>query len=195
MKSSLPAALRGLVNEVGFRLFAASVHEGVRVDELPEAAITRCVESAVVYVGNEQPTVLALNGPEVNEGRELGTKLADFFQQAEKQPVVVFPVFPGCGWLDECVGDVLAADVIFEIKAGDRSFRTIDLRQVLVYCALNSSAGTFPINRACLVNPRIGVFLEESLDELCEELAGRTAVGVLSDIVEFLSESPDVYMG
>jgi hypothetical protein len=66
---------------------------------------------------------------------------------------------------------------------------------VLVYCALNFASGAYEIARICLVNPRMGVFLDEPIDRLCGELAGRPASDVLADIVQFVSDPQDGYLG
>jgi hypothetical protein len=199
LRSSLPSTIRGLVNELGFRLFATSVSEQTPVLRLPEHAVRRCIEEALVYVMGQHATAghpgLTPTSREVIEAQLVGERLDSFFQKAEQRSISTFPVFPGCGWLDECVGDALAGGVLFEVKAGDRNFRTIDLRQVMVYCALNFGSRSYHIERICLVNPRVGVFLEESLDDLCSELSGRPTADVLADIVQFVSEPPDAYMG
>src|SRR5438128_1092365 len=49
----------------------------------------------------------------------------------------------------------------------------------------------YPIANVCLVNPRRGVFLQETLEGLTQELSGRPATEVLGDIVEYLSEPSD----
>jgi hypothetical protein len=64
-----------------------------------------------------------------------------------------------------------------------------------VYCALNFAAKSYSIERICLINPRMGVFLEESLDDLCDELAGRPPSDILADIVEFISDSVEADIG
>jgi hypothetical protein len=197
IKSSMPANMRGLINEIGFRLFAESVATDVAVLRLPVATILRCVDDGVMYVIGEQNRTdvphLDITSREVIEAQTVGHRIALFFQEAEQRSISTFPLFRGCGRVDECVGDVLAGDVLFEIKAGERNFRTLDLRQVLVYCALNFAGRSYAIERICLINPRMGVFLEESLDDLCSELAGRPPTEILADIVQFISEPADTY--
>jgi hypothetical protein len=199
IKALTAANVRGLVNEIGFRLFAASVATGVAVLRLPVATVLLCIDDALVYVlGAQHRTAfphLDVTSHEVIEAQNIGERLGVFFEKAGQRSIATFPQFLGCGRVDECVGDVLAGDVIFEIKAGERNFRAIDLRQVLVYCALNFAAKSYSIERICLINPRMGVFLEESLDDLCDELAGRPPSDILADIVEFISDSVEADIG
>src|SRR5262249_341601 len=98
------------------------------------------------------------------------------------------PPFEGCGWLNNAEGDILAGNMLIEIKAGERPFRSIDLRQVLCYGALNFSSRKYEITEICLVNPRLGIYLQQDLETLCEHLAGASASEVLSEIVAYISE-------
>jgi hypothetical protein len=199
IKSNTPANVRGLVNEIGFRLFATSVATGIAVLRLPQAAVVRCVDEALVYVLGAQHRAdvhhLDLTSREVIEAQTVGERIALFFEKVKQPSISTFPLFRGCGRVDECIGDALAGDVLFEIKAGERNFRTIDLRQLFVYCALNFAAKSYSIERICLVNPRMGVFLEESLDDLCDQLAGRPMPDILAEIVQFVSDPPDADLG
>lgn len=68
-----------------------------------------------------------------------------------------------------------------------------DLRQVLIYCALNFAAKGYDISSVCLVNPRAGTYVEEDVEFLCRAASGASAVEVLAAIVEYCSESQDRY--
>ena len=65
--------------------------------------------------------------------------------------------------------------------------RSIDLRQLLTYAALNKSSGGFELNRIGLFNPRRGIFAEFSLDEVCLGVSGTTAEILLSEIIVTIS--------
>ncbi len=81
----------------------------------------------------------------------LAHNLSTFFRYAKARThftirtIRVSPRFEGCGWLDECEADFLTSNVLVEVKAGDRAFRSIDLRQVLIYCALNFASKKYDI--------------------------------------------------
>jgi hypothetical protein len=64
----------------------------------------------------------------------------------------------------------------------------IDVRQTLLYCALEFAAKAYDIRDICLVNPREGTYFTESLIHLCDLVAGRSATEVLGEIVEYVSE-------
>jgi hypothetical protein len=124
----------------------------------------------------------------------LAERLQEFFAKASQTPMTIFPSFPGCGWLEQCEGDVFADGVLFEVKAGERSFRSADVRQLLCYCGLNFASKPYEIVDVCLVNPRTGRYVSENLERMCQRLSGRPATEVLADIVEYVSEPPGRYV-
>jgi hypothetical protein len=203
IQSLLPAETRGIINELGYRLYVGSLELRVSVTELPEAFRLLCFEGAVGYVhslGEFETTVPVPPLQEsIQEATHLGSNIARFFTHAmvrtrfKIQTVGVAPSFPGCGWLNSSVGDFLSSKLLIEVKAGDRNFRGIDLRQVLIYCALNFASKTYDIAHICLLNPRLGVFLGEPLERLCQEISGRAASEILEDIVQFVSEPSEAY--
>ena len=195
VRSQIKPAAHGIVNELAFRLFAAASASGDPIDSLSTEAIESAIGSATAHIrGLRQLSRTPIRGPETDELREamaLAKRHVRFFRR--KGDLKLLPGFPGCGWLSECAGDVLAKETLFEVKSGQRGFRSTDLRQVLVYCALNFAAKDFDISQVCLVNPRVGVYLEEDLEELCGAASGASAVEVLAAIVEYCSESQDRY--
>ena len=73
---------------------------------------------------------------------------------------------------------------MYEIKAAGRFFRSIDLRQLLVYSALNRQAASYDLDSLGVFNPRIGIYYTGSLGEICFEVSGKSADELLSDIVQ-----------
>ena len=198
LESALATDTRGVVNELGFRLFVAGVDHKRRVDALPDDVVKACIRDGLRHIRSlrehGRAPVKAPTKEHVREAVSLAERLVLFFSKAVRRPLAAFPVFPGCGWLDECAGDLLAEKTLFEVKAGERTFRSIDLRQVLAYCALDFASKTHGIGSVCLVNPRLGIFLHNTLEQLCQDLAGRSASEVLGEIVEYVSEPSDRYL-
>lgn len=197
LASSLPADQRGMINELAFRLFAAASRSSGCAAQLSAAVREDCVREARDHIlrmreGQRAPA-RAPGEADLLEALVLAARIEQFFKKAAPGALVVFPAFRGCGWLDACQADVLADGVLFEVKAGERGFRSIDLRQVLCYCALDFAAKSYDIRDVCLVNPRSGRYVSETLERLCQRTAGRTAVEVLGDIVEYVSEPPGRY--
>lgn len=101
--------------------------------------------------------------------------------------VIVKPVFEGCGFVDASVGDVLAGDCLYEIKAGRRSFRSSDLRQLLVYVALEMQKSGKLTNKVGLFNPRMGVSYVSKLETVSFEMSGKAARQLVFDLIDAMS--------
>lgn len=193
MKSSIAAARRGLINECGFRIFAASVVMGREVSALDPQTLDEGWSQAVAHVrtmrefGRTPLDPIARPG-ELDEAFRLAKRTALFFTLRNHASIKVQPTFSGCGWLDESRGDVLVGNTLFEIKAGDRNFLGVDVFQLLTYCALNFATKTYDIIDVGLLNPRTGNFIVLNLDELCMEAAGSSTADVLNEILQFVSE-------
>ena len=77
--------------------------------------------------------------------------------------------------------------MLWEIKAGDRKFRSVDLRQVIVYAALNRASDQHDIKGLGLVNPRMGISFKAELDEFCLEMSGKPSGELLGEVVYYIS--------
>lgn len=67
------------------------------------------------------------------------------------------PFFPGCGILSNCEGDLISKMTLVEIKTGDRQILPSDIRQLIIYTALNHLANSpYEINEISYFNPRKG---------------------------------------
>lgn len=189
----VPSRLRGVTNELGFQLFCKSRELGNMPLELPETVVSQLAEQSARFIRRFREysrKEVAEATPEARrEACELAERLAFFFGEHEPQvPIVCKPAFPGCGRIDPCEGDALAGETLYEVKAGDRAFRTVDLRQVLCYCALNHAARRYSISRVGLVNPRVGVFFVHPLDWLCREVSGVASTELFAEILDFASQ-------
>src|SRR6266404_7727905 len=102
----------------------------------------------------------------------MGDELRDREIVRRNPAMIVSPLFPGCGFVDESEGDLLVGNTLYEIKSADRNFRLVDFRQILVYLALNTSARTYDIHNVGLINPRTGVYFEIKVDEFARSLSG-----------------------
>lgn len=196
LDSKVQAARRALVNEMGFQMFKLSLGSGFSLDQ------TRYTteELTQIYLQAWRSLQMShwfrdsdasdLDEIERAETVEIARRLRHFFRELHsgKAPQLSV-VFPGCGFVDNSEGDVLIEQTLYEIKAGDRSFRLIDIRQVLVYLAMNQSANYYDINKVGFLNPRLGVCYSLDVEELVVRVAGTSSVELFSDIVYFVSGS------
>jgi len=194
MESDTDPASRAILNEVAFTLFCRDIlakHRWLRRD-LSSAEITEAITAVIVAGARAEGAgsggQIDLTREEVADVREQHMRLVQtFVPYAARGELLITPAFAGCGIVDSCKGDVLVADVLYEIKAGDRLFRSADVRQLLTYAALNHVRKLYEINSVALFNPRVGVRCEFELSELCFEASGKDAVALLSQIAEALS--------
>jgi hypothetical protein len=183
---------RGLINETAFRLFAQSRSEGKTVRRLQPDSVVASMDAALHFIRRfreySRTPIAPLSEGGVREAKVLASRLEQCVRELRPQRVVVSPAFAGCGWVDECNGDLLLDNMLCEVKSPEGKFRGWDLRQVLVYAALNFESKAYDIATVCLLNARSGVILREDLEELCFELAGTSASDLLGEIVAFISE-------
>jgi hypothetical protein len=176
-------ARRGLINEIAFGLFRAGASELPRRTRLDRALFANAVGNARARMALMEPRSV-VDGPtraEVQDILAQVDRMNSYF--GGMAAIKVDPEFPGCGFLDACVGDVLVAGTLYEVKAGERTFRSVDIRQLLIYAALNRSAGKYTIDSVGVFNPRVGIAFETPLDDLCVEISGTNSIELLSEII------------
>lgn len=190
LKSVVEPARRAFVNELGFQLFFDAEDQKWAGEFFPGNAVRDAMASlqraSRRYRG--APGKVEADEQETREARELFGRLRAFFgRESQRQVLELFPRFPGCGILDSCAGDIYFPTTLFEVKAGDRSFLSVDVRQLLIYAALNKSAGVRELTRVGLFNPRTGTSFVADLDELSREISGVPSGDLLAEIIRIAS--------
>lgn len=150
-------------------------------------------DRVAVLVGREPASLGALTHVERREARLLAERMESFFRRrARGQDVELDPNFRGCGVLSRAVGDVLLGDILYEVKAVGRTFRAIDIRQLLVYSALDYARSPRHVSRVGLYNPLQGMWEEWDLDDLCLAVAGLPANEVFHRVISYVTSDLDV---
>jgi hypothetical protein len=192
LKSAVEPDRRALVNEIAFRLFSMAITEKWQgrsvADQAIEQARNDVQRASEKFYGAASAQTMGLNKSETEEVLNLFERLRRFFTRAsERQGIELSPRFVGCGILDTCAGDIYFPTTLFEVKAGDRSFRSIDVRQLLIYAALNKASGARELTQIGLFNPRTGVSFVAGLDDLCLDISGRPSGDLLTEIIRMVS--------
>jgi hypothetical protein len=192
LPSVVPADQRGVVNECAFLLFASALKDSVSTSDLPKETVARCADEALRHIARmhqfSRIPATPITEMGMRDAKVLARRLTSYFSSKHWELLRTRPFFPGCGWVDDAEGDVLADCTLFEIKAGERLFRGTDVRQLLCYCALSFSAKAYDIATICLVNPRFGTYFQDDLETLCRKIGGMSAADVLGEIVNYVSE-------
>ncbi len=191
LPSAGPPTRNALLSELAFRLYenalagrmsleAEPVQQAERVQKIADdvrryiSALERGVEYAEISAG------------EMRESFTLATRLDSCMKSLEpSKAIVVRPKFAGCGIIDDCEGDLLVGETLYEVKNVERRFRIADVRQLLCYCALNSASHEHAIESVGLVNARSGRLYRISLNALCLASSGEPAVALLSEIIGY----------
>ena len=182
---------RSFISELAFRIFADYAQQGeLLLSKEPETISKKLIDEVIRYIQRFSTVQSDVKGnvssSEVQEAITLATRLYEHFSGSFDR-VILQPRFAGCGIMSACEGDLLVSDILYEVKAGDRNFRITDLRQLLIYCALNRAKQTHSIERVALINPRVGVYWSARLDTVAKRISGATASQLLDNIIEFLS--------
>ena len=115
-------------------------------------------------------------GPdEKAEVRVLADRLIRFVGQRTGTSGPIFkPRFSGQGAIEPCEGDVQAGDSLIEVKSVDRGYRSIDLRQSLIYAALDYLAGNSRYSELVIYNSLAGTSITTTPDQLVLAAGGKT---------------------
>jgi hypothetical protein len=173
------------VAELAFSYFC------LRVLGVPESEIISPATSAT-----KKRLLPLLDDPKALEGELSKVEQAQVFALANslwsfflprKTDIITRPLFRGCGFVDTSEGDILDSTCLFEIKAVDRPFRSVDVRQLITYCALNHLSGQFELEDVGVFNPRMGIYFKFPIEEMSREVSGRSSQELFDSIVSALS--------
>lgn len=186
---------RAFINELAFEAFAQSVSVGANVTRtlLKDFALEgseRVAKYLSRFTDHSSQDTEPLTDTDLAEIVSLALRLNEFFRSHLRGGhLTLRPRFFGCGCLMAAEGDVLINQTLYEVKAGDRSFRVPDLRQLLVYCALNRAKPIAEISSIALLNPRVGLYWSFDLDACARAVSGRSAPDLLEDIAYFAAQT------
>lgn len=186
--------LHGVVNELAFMVFCR-MHE---LDHQPKPDVSlrisrELANDAIKYISrfsrNDASKPKRLSPKALGEAAALAIQQYRFFSfsLAVNSPYITRPKFHGCGELSNCEGDVLTDDTLFEVKAGERTFRITDLRQLLIYSALAHASGNLTFSKIGLLNPRTGTFWVRDLNTVCRATSGLRAPDVFQALIDSIS--------
>lgn len=182
---SAPGA-RSLINQVAFR----SVVDAVAAHASYDARVRYLEDMENIATAEERLTnnrLLAVQ--DLEESSALAKRMCTYLFRTRRDRVHLNPRFEGCGIINACYGDAISeADLIIELKDGDRPFRAYEFRQVTVYGALHlNSTGRLPPAFA-VINSRRGVSVEVPIDLLAAEVAGQSGYDYLREVIRVISD-------
>lgn len=187
-----------LVAELGIQIARSAVEARVGPEDVAgdqsslRAAWLRSLELVNRYEGGKpDPASVPLGSGHARDALRLAQALSAFLNQFDDPPDFA-PHIPGAGALSRCEADLAVGPMLVEVKTVSRSFRSLDLRQLLVYLALDRNGGDPRWTRGCLVNPRRALWADFDTDWLARRLAGRPAVEVFGDLIDAFAGSVEL---
>lgn len=179
-----------LVAELGIQIARSAAEGRVPVEDVAgdpaslDAAWVRSLELVSRYEGGKpEPGTVPLGSDDTRDALRLARTLSAFLDQFDDD-AEFGPLVSGAGALSKCEADLAVGPRLVEVKTVSRRFRSLDLRQLLVYLALDWAGGEPRWTRGCLVNPRSASWADFDVDWLARRLAGRAAVDVLADLID-----------
>lgn len=180
---------RAFISEFGFSLFGirrSGTMLSARAAEVEMVAEEEARRRLAPFQRQGLTLPEALDADQLNEVRTICVRLEGFFNPVLHQ-VVMRPSFAGCGLIDRSEGDVLWGTGLFEVKTVDRPFRSNDIRQLLVYAALNHFSSSHGVVSVGIYNPRRGVSFERGIEDVSLEVSGRPASTLFDEISQAVS--------
>jgi len=194
VSSKAKTAHPDVLAEFGFRIAASALQAGTSVKAVArDTDITEAANAAAAKRILEFRSALALNDlrlslKEQQEGFRLASVYEQFLKLWPSENVTFSPEIKGNGLLNTCFADLAVGKTLYEVKTVSRPFHSRDLRQLLVYLALQSSTGEPRWEYGGLLNPRLGVFCSFSVDWLVTRLSGgRPPKLVFMDFIQSLT--------
>ena len=132
------------------------------------------VRRLIVYENEDLTLEEPLKEEEMREACEIGLRLQRLLVEPGLH-LTLKPVFAGCGYISASEGDVLLKNTLYEVKTVDRPFRSVDIRQLISYAAMNSVSKQFVIERIGIINPRRGTRCDLDIEIVSTEISGRPA--------------------
>lgn len=195
IESATDPQRRGLVNETAFELMPRSIEKGrgIDFDCYRKSDVVEAFEKArrriSLYENVDQDSISALTKEESSEVVLLASRTAKMVlnEHGSLSGASFRPEFVGCGYIDSSEGDLVIGKELVEVKAGDRPLRSIDVRQLITYLALDYASSQYNINGIRLCNPRRGVSIAKPVDELALQVSGTSASELFMKLIHSIS--------
>ena len=182
-----------VVAEFAFYLAKCAIQNGITVrtafgDEgLRSNAEMTAADAVRRYEGAFQYPSVKLRNDELSEGFMIAENYQRFFAQIPRMDRPEFePTVRGAGFLETCRADVSIGQALFEVKTVDRNLASKDIRQLIVYLALQAATGERRWTVGGFFNPRKAEYHEFAVDDLIAQISGgRSSSEVYHTLVHF----------
>ncbi len=196
MHASVSKERRPFVAELGFELFCEKMDPRPERNASGGGPVDRVRARIAAVSSIDEADVPAASVLERREAAVLAARLRRFVNARVPTSLVVSPEIPGCGLINRATADVLITrqrfgslaepdcveHLLYEVKSVDRSFRAVDMRQLITYAAL-MAADDVPPATVGIINPRLGTFVECAFDAMALDISGLHGDELLQQII------------
>lgn len=191
LQAQAPARHNDVVAEIAFGLLCAGLEDAAfPIERLPANEVEGVVADALSRLAllrrSEGLPREAVGTPHLEDAYALALRLRDHLR-GFPGTTRVHERLEGSGLLAACHPDVMQDDVIVEVKMSQVSFRSADLRQLLVYAAM-AHWNHQPARELALVNPRLGLTWRFDVEALVQRVSDSTPASLYRSIERFVSE-------
>ncbi len=139
------------------------------------------------YEGRRPTEVEPLSEAEKTEGLLLCLRYDALYRSHPAGAKIQFcPTFPGAGFLNSSEGDIGVGSTLIEVKTTTRKPSGKDIRQILVYAALDAASGRNRWSHFGIFNPRRATLHASSIESLVLRLSGgKPPSDVFAELVSF----------
>lgn len=190
-----------LVAEFAFRLAKLAHESGLdcasvgRKRNLIKAAEIEALRLIQRYEGEKPANVTPLTKDEKSEALKICARYGALYESFRPETAIEFcPVVKGAGFLNAGEADIGIGRTLVEVKTTTRKPSGKDLRQLLIYLALDANAGNQRWSNIALFNPRRGTLHFSEVDALVYRLSGGQApANVFAELISFTeSNEPSI---
>jgi hypothetical protein len=182
-----------LISELSFRIYCEICNDQMLISNLAKNVdwIANAADEVCRYISRLERSEIplaAMTVGEIAEAVALAKNLRNGINYSNPGKVVsTRPSFVGCGIVDNCEGDILVGETLYELKNVERDFRLTDIRQLLTYCALNLASGQRHIDMIGLINARSGLAYKMKINTLSLSVAGVSANELLGEVIRYIT--------
>lgn len=184
-----------VISEFAFFIAQIAIQENNSIEEISqdnkyiELAQKKAISVVEIYEKGNLHLSLPFLSEEQEEGIALALNYSKFFEErCKKQSIEFSPKILGSGFLSECNADISVGSTLFEVKTVDRNLSGKDIRQLVIYLALQNATGNSRWKKAGFFNPRKSIYHEFHVSEIIKQMAGgRPASEVFQELIDFVA--------
>jgi hypothetical protein len=181
-----------IVSEFAFQLAKIACTKGLPLGLVAmDASLTETAEKNAVrlierYEGSQPHKMAPMSEVERLEGFRLCERYSALYSVFPGSPVEFNPRFQGAGFINASEGDISIGNCLVEVKTSTRKCRGRDIRQLIIYLALDANASGNRWSCVGVFNPRRGTFHRAEIDPLILRLSGgKPPSDVFAELVAF----------